>query len=780
MRLLVDGQPLVTLDLYSTDPVTKTYSFNGFGAGPHVLTLRHFLNDVTIDTFTAPGAPPYYQDPVYTGVVRYEEYHPAIRYSGADYFHRPRTWSYSGTGGTSGLGDINSSTNGNSVSLTFDGRWVSIGVRAGSNRGQAEVFVDGASQGIIGLYAPSETLTSFQFGNFLTGTHTLTMTVLGQPDPPSSGSSIYLDYIDVWDGTVMPDDYTNVQRSEPSGRLHYSSGGVDVEDGNAYEGDYLATTLPNNNVNVWYAFTGDSFTYLAFSRPSGGISEVYLDDVLVDTVSHAYPFSQQPISHHYTGFSDGPHVVRVKNINSMRVDAFASNPDSLATFQPLVEWYDNISGGGSIWGGLHIPVAVGDVTGDGNVELVVASSDINNSGTLFLMRGDGSDTGDGDPIIWSIPYNIFNGFEDVAAPTIAELDGQPGAEIIHATVEGLYVYHSDGSTYWMTDTLHSHVFFASPAVGNLDLDPEPEIAINLSDSLTVFEQDGTLAWSRPTSGTPSMPLLADLTGDGLLDILFQDGDTLNLYDYNNGSPVLAWSQSFATPLGVYGAGAVADIDGQQPGGDPGPEIAISSDGWTHVLDADGSFIWSTPLDPGNPGGVSVADLDGDGEVELVTTMLYNGGRIYALNADGSLLWDVEALDNSSLTASVMDLDGDGIYEVAWNGATGGFTLFNGADGAVLFNEPHPDVVSQTGSDYPVFADVDLDGYAEVVVASQRGVRVFGFDTVWGPARPLWNQHSYHITNINDDLSVPVNELNSWEIHNTYRTQNSAHQPAAHP
>jgi hypothetical protein len=71
---------------------------------------------------------------------------------------------------------------------------------------------------------------------------------------------------------------------------------------------------------------------------------------------------------------------------------------------------------------------------------------------------------------------------------------------------------------------------------------------------------------------------------------------------------------------------------------------------------------------------------------------------------------------------------------------------------------------------PVAADVDLDGYTEVVVPAHGGIRVFGFDGVWGPARPLWNQLNYHITNINDDLSVPFSEVNSWEVHNTYRAQ----------
>ena len=464
----------------------------------------------------------------------------------------------------------------------------------------------------------------------------------------------------------------------------------------------------------------------------------------------------------------------------MRVDGFASNPSSQSAFQPLVEWFESDqTAGASLWGGLHVPVAVGDVTGDGSVELVVASSNIQSNGELFLLRGDGGDTGDGDPIIWSVPYNIFNGFEDVAAPAIAELDGQPGAEIIHPTIEGLFVYHSDGSTYWFTDTVQSHVFFAAPAVGNLDFDPEPEIVINMNNELVIFEPDGQLAWLQTFPAALGMPVLADLDGDGLLDILVWESGTTNIsaYKYNFGSPSLLWAQTAASTLHIYGGPAVADVDGQQPGGDPLPEVAIASEGFLQVLNGeDGSLVWSLPLDSGRSGAVSAADLDGDGEIELVTGMEFDGGRLYAVNADGTLLWSAPALDNSPLNASVMDLDNDGDYEVAFNGADQGLTLYNGADGAVLYNEPHASVISQTGSDYPLFADVDLDGYGELVVASQGGVRVFGFDGVWGPARPLWNQYSYHITNVNDNLSIPFNEPDSWAVHNTYRTQTSLVNP----
>ena len=74
--------------------------------------------------------------------------------------------------------------------------------------------------------------------------------------------------------------------------------------------------------------------------------------------------------------------------------------------------------------------------------------------------------------------------------------------------------------------------------------------------------------------------------------------------------------------------------------------------------------------------------------------------------------------------------------------------------------------------------MDGDGYAEVVVAGREGLFVIGHDGMWADSRPLWNQHNYHITNINDDWSTPVAEQDSWEVYNTYRTQTPDRTPRA--
>jgi hypothetical protein len=88
-----------------------------------------------------------------------------------------------------------------------------------------------------------------------------------------------------------------------------------------------------------------------------------------------------------------------------------------------------------------------------------------------------------------------------------------------------------------------------------------------------------------------------------------------------------------------------------------------------------------------------------------------------------------------------------------------------------------EIGSGTTLENPVVADIDGDGASEILVVGNRtfdlearaGVHAFG-GTVnrWLPTRPLWNQHTYHITNINTDATIPEREANNWEIFNNYR------------
>jgi hypothetical protein len=140
---------------------------------------------------------------------------------------------------------------------------------------------------------------------------------------------------------------------------------------------------------------------------------------------------------------------------------------------------------------------------------------------------------------------------------------------------------------------------------------------------------------------------------------------------------------------------------------------------------------------------------------------------------------------------VFDFDGDGRSEVIYGdewylriypgtepdcavGGPGCDGIMN--DDEVLFIDINS---SRTRSEYPIIADVDGDFKAEIVISTNNesaqgnigdaGVEVFEdrLDN-WVATRAIWNQHTYHVTNVEVDGSIPTVELPNWTTFNSYR------------
>ena len=100
-------------------------------------------------------------------------------------------------------------------------------------------------------------------------------------------------------------------------------------------------------------------------------------------------------------------------------------------------------------------------------------------------------------------------------------------------------------------------------------------------------------------------------------------------------------------------------------------------------------------------------------------------------------------------------------------------IYDGTTGEILTQVCN---TSGTLHEYPLVADVDGDSQADIVVTSNsysdlicpveqmktQGVRVFG-DTKgqWVRTRRVWNQHSYHVTNVEEDGTIPAVETTNW-------------------
>jgi hypothetical protein len=120
----------------------------------------------------------------------------------------------------------------------------------------------------------------------------------------------------------------------------------------------------------------------------------------------------------------------------------------------------------------------------------------------------------------------------------------------------------------------------------------------------------------------------------------------------------------------------------------------------------------------------------------------------------------------STGSSVFDFDGDGRAEVVYADERN-FRIFRGLDGTVLFDDAMHR--SNTRLEMPIVVDVDNDGKSEVLVpeapgdeSSPDGLAVWtDAGNNWVRTRRIWNQHTYHVTNITEDAQVPMREEPNW-------------------
>lgn len=309
------------------------------------------------------------------------------------------------------------------------------------------------------------------------------------------------------------------------------------------------------------------------------------------------------------------------------------------------------------------------------------------------------------------------------------------------------------------------------------------------------------AGSCSTAGGYTLTLVANLDGDPEPEVtsggIAIDGDGSVLWDTG----------------GLHGFSAVADLDG-----DGAPEVVVVRSGTVVVRDgasgtmrigpggtwADGTFAIPGG---GNGGPPTIADFDGDGWPEISTAGLH-AYAVYdpdclatppragaACGTTDFLRWQTATQDlSSSITgSSVFDFQGDGVSEVIYNDECF-LHVYNGETGDDVLEMPVPNS-SRTAIEYPLVVDVDRDGNSEIVVPANRdqavgrddcpaaysslfgvpvadlpdayrngtsGIFVYGDpDDRWVRTRPIWNQHTYHVTNVGDRGEVPPVEADNW-------------------
>ena len=450
------------------------------------------------------------------------------------------------------------------------------------------------------------------------------------------------------------------------------------------------------------------------------------------------------------------------------------------------------------------PPAVGDLDGDGRAEIVANKA----GGGLVAFTYD---SGAGAwTVLWrsttdgTTPYNVSGG--GWSGPSIYDLDDDGVPEVLRAGIVlsnqgvliddaslGLNNYNSgifgvvadvdsDGmmefvagngvwqwggaawvaESYVTTVTANGHVaiadFGAFPGGNDWPADT-PEVAVVTSGTIRVQTLDGTVVFgpvALPGAGNGGPPTIGDFDGDGRPELASAGANAYSVFDLDcAAAPIgecasgttdgILWSQRSQDASSNVTGSSIFDFEG-----DGSAEAVYGDECFIRVYDGEsGDVLFSQARSSctwyENP---VIADLDGDFNAEIVIGDNYNCGD--ADTGRDCNPFGLDARQTDPLFAGLRCMEDADCLSASCDAGFCRCTMDTeccagvGCDRAAFVCEAPPAGTPGTGNTCRASRPVGTLGIRVYRDAADRWVR----------SRPIWNQHAYHVTNVDENGTIP--------------------------
>lgn len=373
-----------------------------------------------------------------------------------------------------------------------------------------------------------------------------------------------------------------------------------------------------------------------------------------------------------------------------------------------------------------------DIDGDGDIDVISASREDNKIAWYENINGSGS---------FGSQQIISDEAQNASSVYAADIDGDGDMDVISSSF-------NDDKIAWYENS-DGHGNFGTPQI----------ISLNVDGAVTIYA--------------------ADLDGDGDMDIISasQNDDNFiwfkNLDGNGNFGPAQLISMNEIDPWSVI----ATDIDG-----DGDLDVVTGSEGnvdvaWHENIDGQGTFGPEQSITVFASMCLSIAsnDLDGDGDMDVVSASLFDDKIAWYENTNGlgdfSSQQIISTNANGASAVYVADLDGDGDYDILSSSFYDNkIAWYENTNGLGAFGSEQIISTIANGARSIYAEDLDGDGDMDVISASESDNKIAWYQNlhVLTLNNTKTDNFIVHPTHTSGKITIEsINKISSIKIYNCF-------------